>query len=75
MKRVLILIDIQNVYFEEGSYQLFQPEVAAKKALEALEIFRKSKEPIIHVGHRFYKDDLTAAADHAREFHEMVKPM
>jgi len=31
MREVLILIDIQNMYFCEGDYKLYEPERAGKK--------------------------------------------
>ncbi|BCN31661.1 cysteine hydrolase family protein [Anaeromicropila herbilytica] len=74
MKRVLILIDIQNVYFEEGNYLLYQPQRAVEKAFEALEVFRGNNEPVIHVGHMFYKEDQSESACHSREFYHRVQP-
>ncbi|WP_278279931.1 hypothetical protein [Clostridium sp. IBUN22A] len=40
MREVLILIDIQNMYFCEGDYKLYEPERAGKKAAEILETIR-----------------------------------
>lgn len=47
----LVLIDIQNFYFKGGSSELYQPEEAASKAADILNIFRKKKLPIFHVQH------------------------
>lgn len=56
MKDALILIDIQNIYFEEGKYKLFEPEKAAFVASKILNKFRMEDKPIIHVKHNFNVD-------------------
>lgn len=38
MNEVLILIDIQNMYFIEGAYKLHEPEKAAEKAAKILNL-------------------------------------
>ena len=48
---VLLLIDIQNDYFPGGAMALVQPEAAAANASLALEIFRQTGRPVIHVRH------------------------
>ena len=54
-KPVLLLIDIQNVYFTEGEYKLSDPEAAAENAAKILAFFRKKGLPVIHVKHQFKK--------------------
>jgi nicotinamidase-related amidase len=39
MKRALVLIDIQNIYFTEGGYKLNNPEKAAENASKLLFYF------------------------------------
>ena len=51
MKTALLLIDIQQFYFVEGSSQLVQPEAASKQAAIMLDSFRKDGGLIIHVQH------------------------
>ncbi len=51
MKQGLILVDIQNDYFPNGSMELVQMEKAAKNAQSILENFRKNRMPIFHVQH------------------------
>lgn len=51
MKKALILVDIQNDYFQGGKYELFEPEQAAKQAKELLDFFRLNRLPIVHVRH------------------------
>ena len=51
MKTALILIDIQQFYFVEGTSQLIRPEEASKNAALLLNEFRKSGDLVIHVQH------------------------
>ena len=50
-KQALIVIDIQNDYFEEGKYPLYQPEVTTAKNLKAITIATEKNIPIIHIQH------------------------
>lgn len=50
-KQALIVIDIQNDYFEEGKYPLYQPKITTAKNLEAMAIANEKGIPIIHVQH------------------------
>lgn len=47
----LILIDLQNDYFTGGKCELYNSELAVKKAKIILEYFRKYSLPIIHIKH------------------------
>lgn len=47
----LILIDIQNEYFEGGKSPLFRPEKAAANAGRALSFFRDQDMPVFHIRH------------------------
>lgn len=51
MKQALIIIDIQNDYFEGGKYPLYQPQEAALKAKSILEQCRQYSIPVIHIQH------------------------
>jgi nicotinamidase-related amidase len=51
MKKALILIDIQNDYFEGGANTLSGTFLAAKNARLVLDDFRSKGWPIIHVQH------------------------
>ena len=73
MREVLILIDIQNMYFCEGDYKLYEPERAGKKAAEILEKFRMENKPVIHVKHNF-KVDAMENGEYLLDFNEGVKP-
>ncbi|MCL2915554.1 cysteine hydrolase [Shewanella corallii] len=50
-KQALIVIDIQNDYFEDGKYPLYQPVEATQRTLEAMAIAREKNIPIIHIQH------------------------
>ena len=75
MSQVLVLIDIQNIYFTEGPYKLHHPETTAQNASEVLGFFRKTKQPVIHVKHAFntngYNEDIVLLND----FCSLVKPV
>lgn len=51
MNKALLIIDIQNDYFEGGAHQLVGSKEAAIKAKSILEKFRKENLPIIHIQH------------------------
>jgi len=49
--QALIIIDIQNFYFEGGSVPLTGPVEAAKQARRVLDRFRERRLPVVHVRH------------------------
>jgi nicotinamidase-related amidase len=49
--QALLIIDIQNFYFEGGSVPLTGPVEAAKQARRVLDRFRERRLPVIHVRH------------------------
>jgi nicotinamidase-related amidase len=49
--QALLIIDIQNFYFEGGSLPLTGPVEAAKQARRVLDRFRERHLPVIHVRH------------------------
>jgi nicotinamidase-related amidase len=59
MQYGLILIDIQNDYFEGGRHPLVQPNEAAANALLVLSAFRAKGWPIFHVQHISTKPSAT----------------
>jgi nicotinamidase-related amidase len=48
---VLLIIDIQNFYFEGGRVPLSEPIKASLEAKAVLEAFRAKKLPVIHIQH------------------------
>lgn len=57
MKRGLLLIDIQNDYFEGGRFELYHSEEAADQTAKILSFFRKNNMPVFHVQHISTKED------------------
>jgi nicotinamidase-related amidase len=51
MTKALIIIDIQNDYFENGKMELVGAEKASENAKTILEIFRNKNLPIVHIQH------------------------
>ena len=49
--QALIIIDIQNFYFEGGSVPLTGPVEAARQARRVLDRFRERRLPVIHIRH------------------------
>jgi nicotinamidase-related amidase len=76
MKTGLILVDIQNDYFEGGRMQLVGMEAASAKANKLLAFFRDSRRPTFHIQHlaageaaTFFLPDTKGA-----QIHDSVKP-
>ena len=62
----LVIIDIQEFYFPDGSLPLFEPEKAAEKAKILLSHFREHEMTVIHVRHN---------ARSGAEIHKLVSPI
>jgi len=76
MTTALLLIDIQNDYFQGGAMELVGADEAARCAANLLAIFRQKSLPVFHVQHiatrpnsTFFLPDTVGA-----EIHETVKP-
>ncbi|WP_306350455.1 cysteine hydrolase family protein [Flavobacterium sp. '19STA2R22 D10 B1'] len=52
MKKALLLVDIQNDYFEGGAMTLVGAHEASEKAKKVLAKFRSEKHPVIHIQHK-----------------------
>jgi nicotinamidase-related amidase len=76
MNKALIIIDIQNDYFENGAMQLVGAEKASNNAKLILEQFRKEKKPIIHIQHIANRLGATFFIPKTKgaEIHKVVKP-
>ncbi len=73
----LILIDIQNDYFPEGSHPLARPFEATEQAVRILEVFREKKLPLVHIQHfntREGADYLVPETEGVR-IHSLVTPL
>lgn len=51
MSKALIIIDVQNDYFENGAMELVNPIPASENTKKILEHFRKENLPVVHVQH------------------------
>ena len=56
-KTALIIVDLQNDYFQGGKWELEGTEAAATKAAILLENFRAKGLPVVHVRHEFPTGD------------------
>ena len=52
-KTVLIIVDLQNDYFQGGKWELEDTEAAATKAATLLKSFREKGLPVVHIRHEF----------------------
>lgn len=51
MKKALLVIDIQNDYFEGGTAELFEPIPAMENAKKLINLFHQKNEPVIYIQH------------------------
>ncbi|MBK1896239.1 cysteine hydrolase family protein [Chryseobacterium paridis] len=76
-KKALLIIDIQNDYFEGGANPLVGSLEASFNAKKLLEDFRKKSLPIIHIQHLSNREDSTFFIPNTKgvEIHENVTPI
>lgn len=77
MNKAVLIIDIQNDYFDGGAMELVDSIKAAENARLVLDYFRLQNLPVIHVQHLsnrpgavFFLPDTTGAA-----IHRLVQPL
>lgn len=77
MKNALIIIDIQNDYFNKGAMALIDSENACENAKLILEQFRAENLPVIHIQHIATRPDATffLANTDGVEIHKTVYPI
>jgi len=77
MKPALILIDIQNDYFEKGNMELVGMDHAAENAKTILAAFRKANLPLFHIQHKAIQPSATFFVPDTPgvEIHESVQPL
>lgn len=77
MSKALIIIDIQNDYFQGGNCELVNPIEASLKAKELLEYFRKNSMPIFHIQHINLREGAKYFLPNTKgvQIHENVKPL
>lgn len=76
-KRALILIDIQNDYFEGGKWELDAMHIAATNATSVLAAARTAGDKVIHVRHEFESDEAPffAPGSTGARIHSQVQPL
>jgi nicotinamidase-related amidase len=77
MNTTLLIIDIQNDYFEGGRMSLVGTEDASQNAKLILDNFRKKKLPVIHIQHIATRPDATffLPGTEGSEIHNSIKPI
>jgi nicotinamidase-related amidase len=77
MNTALIIIDIQNDYFENGAMTLVGSEEASLNARQVLQKFRDKNMPVIHIQHIAVKKGATffLPGTNGSEINDNVKPM
>ena len=77
MKQALLLIDIQNDYFDAGAMTLVNAYQASENAKLLLETFRNKKLPVIHIQHIATKAGATffLPETFGVEIHKNVRPV
>jgi len=75
--QALLLIDIQNDYFEGGTMRLSGSEEAAENARQVLDHFRSTHQPVIHIRHIAIRPDATFFLPDTQgaETYHAVKPL
>jgi nicotinamidase-related amidase len=77
MTRALVIVDIQNDYFDGGANPLEGPDAAAAEARRLLDGFRRSGAPVIHLKHVWDEPDapFMRPGTPGVEIHESVTPL
>lgn len=75
-KTALIIIDIQNDYFENGANPLKDSLEAAAQASRVLKTFREKKGLVVHIQHHSVRPGSTffIPGTYGLDFHKMVEP-
>lgn len=77
MKSAIVLIDIQNDYFEHGKMKLHFPEKAAMHAKQALDFYRANNLPVYFIKHISIEQGATFFLNNSigAEIHRSVSPL
>ncbi len=77
MKEALIIIDIQNDYFDGGANPLAGSLEASLRARTLLEVFRVRELPVVHIRHLSTRSGSTffIPGTHGAQIHENVAPV
>ena len=77
MTKGLIIVDVQNDYFNGGNMELVNMEAAADNCRQLLDEFRNSSAPIFHIQHLATREGATffVPGTSGCEIHHSVKPL
>ena len=77
MKKALIIIDIQNDYFDNGTMPLVGSDGACENAKLLLDNFRAATLPVIYIQHVATRPDATFFLPNTEgvEIHNTIKPL
>ncbi|WP_037407894.1 cysteine hydrolase family protein [Snodgrassella communis] len=77
MKKSLIIIDVQNDYFEQGKMELYQPQKALEKILKLREHFRQQQLPVFYIQHVNIRKNATffLPESHGVALHPQLLPL
>lgn len=77
MSKALIIVDIQNDYFENGAMELVAPIKASENAKRVLSHFRENNLEVIHIQHLSLAPGATFFLPDTKgqEIHENVQPL
>jgi nicotinamidase-related amidase len=77
MTRTLLIVDIQNDYFEGGAMPLVGADRAGGAAKEILASFRQAGDPVVHVQHIWDDPEATFMRPGTRgvDIHDDVRPL
>lgn len=73
----LVIVDLQEDYFDGGKMALHNTELAANNALQLLQRFRETKQSVIHIQHIFADDSagFFAPDDAGSDIHPSLLPI
>lgn len=77
MEKALIIIDVQNDYFKEGTMTLVGADNACKNTQHLLKQFRDNNQPIIYIQHIATRPDATFFLPETKgaEIHNDIAPL
>ncbi|WP_239351209.1 cysteine hydrolase family protein [Snodgrassella communis] len=77
MKQSLIIIYVQNDYFEQGKMELYQPQRALEKILKLREHFRQHQLPVFYIQHINIRKNATffLPESHGVSLHPQLLPL
>ena len=77
MNTALLIIDVQNDYFEDGAMSLVGPYKASENIKLLLQKFRTEHQPVVYIQHIATRPDSTFFVPNtiAAEIHASIKPL